>query len=82
MVKNQGWKDEQLQQEGTSHIYEVNALSMEYLQKKLEDEPTRRKIVMLLSIIYTSKHLVQVQYARCVEAKITQVITAPKPGET
>ena len=35
MAENQGWTDEHLK--GMSHIYEVNALSMEYLWKKLEE---------------------------------------------
>jgi len=35
MVDKQGWIDEHLK--GISHTYEVNALSMEYLWKKLEE---------------------------------------------
>ena len=35
MVENQGWTDEHLK--GTSHSYEVNSLSMEYLLNKLEE---------------------------------------------
>ena len=35
MVENQGWTDEHLK--GTSHTYEVNSLSMEYLLNKLEE---------------------------------------------
>jgi hypothetical protein len=35
MVENQGWTDEHLK--GTTHSYEINSVSIEYLLSKLEE---------------------------------------------
>jgi hypothetical protein len=63
MVENQGWTDEHLK--GTSHSYEINYVSMEYLLSKLEERANWKRDLAAIEYFAAKQSQVSLSCEEC-----------------